>query len=414
MAHDAFISYSSRDKTTADAACAALEAAGIRCWIAPRDITPGAEWGEAIIDAIGQARVLVLVFSTNANESPQIRREVERAVHKGIPIVPLRIEDIAPTRSLEYFIGTVHWLDALTPPLEAHLRKLVEAARALLQIQPTRPSILPSVVRPASQIEKTSRLPIAIVLGCLALIVAAGAVWWMMPRQQPSQLPSPSSASTQIPTPAQSVSTQAQTPAQSASTQTQTPTEPARANVDPVLVGTFELDSVIDGYNWHFIYTIKPDATYRLITTQEENGTYRAANGSYSTKGAGTGRVRMGSYRAVGTAAIELKSSTGIATFRPEDPAVTIDQQHPIMLGLWQSTMQQGGLTWTLTIQNNPDGTFHFQGRAEDNGTCIFNDQNWRTMSVVTGQSNSGTYRVLDARIVEITGSNGPALWRRQ
>jgi hypothetical protein len=295
MAHDAFISYSSRDKTTADAACAALEAAGIRCWIAPRDITPGAEWGEAIIDAIGQARVLVLVFSTNANESPQIRREVERAVHKGIPIVPLRIEDIAPTRSLEYFIGTVHWLDALTPPLEAHLRKLVEAARALLQIQPTRPSILPSVVRPASQIEKTSRLPIAIVLGCLALIVAAGAVWWMMPRQQPSQLPSPSSASTQIPTPAQSVSAQAQTPAQSASTQTQTPAksvstqaqtpaEPARANVDPVLVGTFELDCIIDGYNWHFIYTIKPDATYRLITTQEENGTYRAANGSYSTK----------------------------------------------------------------------------------------------------------------------------------
>jgi TIR domain len=201
MAHDAFISYSSRDKTTADAACAALEAAGIRCWIAPRDITPGAEWGEAIIDAIGQARVLVLVFSTYANESPQIRREVERAVHKGIPIVPLRIEDIAPTRSLEYFIGTVHWLDALTPPLEAHLRKLVEALRALLQIQPTRPSIVPSAVSPASRVVKTSRLPVAIVLGCLALIVAAGAVWRIMPRQQATQLPSPSSASTQIPTP---------------------------------------------------------------------------------------------------------------------------------------------------------------------------------------------------------------------
>jgi TIR domain-containing protein len=403
MAHDAFISYSSRDKTTADAACAALEAAGIRCWIAPRDITPGAEWGEAIIDAIGQARVLVLVFSTYANESPQIRREVERAVHKGIPIVPLRIEDIAPTRSLEYFIGTVHWLDALTPPLEAHLRKLVEALRALLQIQPTRPSIVPSAVSPASRVLKTSRLPVAIVLGCLALIVAAGAVWRIMPRQQATQLPSPSSASTQIPTPTQSVSTQ-----------TQTPAEPNRANVDPVLVGTFEFDSVVDDYNWHFVYTIKPDAKYRLITTQEENGTYRAANGSYWTKGAATGRVRTGSYRAVGTAAIELNSSTGTATFRPEDPAVTIDQKHPIMLGLWRSTIQQGGLTWTLTIQNNPDGTFHFQGQAEDNGTCIFNDQNWRTMSVVTGQSNTGTYRVLDARIVEITGSNGPTLWRRQ
>jgi TIR domain len=403
MAHDAFISYSSRDKTTADAACAALEAAGIRSWIAPRDITPGAEWGEAIIDAIGRARVLVLVFSTYANDSPQIRREVERAVHKGIPIVPLRIEDIAPTRSLEYFIGHVHWLDALTPPLEAHLRKLVEAVGSLLQIQPTRPSIVPSTTSPASRLEKTWHLPIAIVVGCLALTVAAGAIWWMMPRQKPTQMPSPSSASTQTPT-----------PAQSASTQTRTPAEPARANVDPALVGTFELDKVIDGYDWHFIYTIKPDAKYRLVTTQEENGTYRAANGSFWTKGAGTGRVRTGAYRAVGTAAIELKSSAGTVTFRPEDPAVTIDQQHPIMLGLWQSTIQRGGLTWTLTIQNNPDGTFHFQGRSEDDGICVFNDQNWRTTSVVTGQSNSGTYRVIDARVVEITEPNGTTLWRRQ
>jgi len=108
MSHDVFISYSSQDKTTADATCAALEAAGIRCWIAPRDIIPGGEWGEAIIDAIAQARAVVLIFSANANDSSQIRREVERAVHKGIPIIPLRIEDTAPTRSLEYFIGNVH------------------------------------------------------------------------------------------------------------------------------------------------------------------------------------------------------------------------------------------------------------------------------------------------------------------
>ena len=131
-----FISHSTRDKTAADAACAALEAAGIRCWIAPRDITPGAEWGEAIIEAINQCRVMVLIFSTNANESSQIRREVERAVSKGTPIIPLRIEDIAPARSLEYFIGNVHWLDAMTPPLEAHLRRLVESVKALLKIAP--------------------------------------------------------------------------------------------------------------------------------------------------------------------------------------------------------------------------------------------------------------------------------------
>src|SRR5215470_15875907 len=71
MAHDVFISYSQVDKTTADAACATLERAGIRCWVAPRDITPGDEWSAAIIKAIDQGRAMVLIFSQNANNSRQ-------------------------------------------------------------------------------------------------------------------------------------------------------------------------------------------------------------------------------------------------------------------------------------------------------------------------------------------------------
>ena len=120
MQFDVFISYSSHDKTTADAACAALESAGIRCWIAPRDILPGADWGEAILNALDTCRAMVLIFSSNANSSPQIRREIERVVGRGIPIIPVRIEDTAPTKAMAYFMGPVHWLDALTPPLEQH------------------------------------------------------------------------------------------------------------------------------------------------------------------------------------------------------------------------------------------------------------------------------------------------------
>jgi tetratricopeptide (TPR) repeat protein len=112
--------------------CATLDAKGIRCWIAPRDILPGMDWGEAIIEAINGSRVIVLVFSSNANDSQQIKREVERAVSKGLPIIPFRIENVAPARSLEYFIGPVHWLDALTPPLETHLQNLAETVRLLL------------------------------------------------------------------------------------------------------------------------------------------------------------------------------------------------------------------------------------------------------------------------------------------
>ena len=105
MAHDVFICHSSKDKAVADAVCATLEQQRVRCWIAPRDIGPGAEWGEAIVSAIQSSRVMVLIFSESANESPQIRREVERAVHNKVVIVPMRIEDVLPQKSLEYFIG---------------------------------------------------------------------------------------------------------------------------------------------------------------------------------------------------------------------------------------------------------------------------------------------------------------------
>jgi hypothetical protein len=121
MEYDVFISYSHPDKAAADAACATLEQAGIRCWMAPRDIVPGADWSESIINAIARAKVLVLIFSRNANESPQIKREVERAVNKGLPVIPVRIEDTTPSKALEYFISTPHWLDAFTPPLEERL-----------------------------------------------------------------------------------------------------------------------------------------------------------------------------------------------------------------------------------------------------------------------------------------------------
>jgi formylglycine-generating enzyme required for sulfatase activity len=131
---DVFISYASQDKATADAACAKLEADGIRCWIAPRDVPPGAEWAGAIVDAIDNCRAMVLIFSSSANGSKQIHREVQRAFDREVPVVPFRIENIAPEKSLAYYMGPVHWLDALTLPLERHLQKLVVSVKPFTQI----------------------------------------------------------------------------------------------------------------------------------------------------------------------------------------------------------------------------------------------------------------------------------------
>jgi len=143
LAHDVFVSHSAKDKTVADAVCATLEGAGIRCWVAPRDILPSADWGESIIEAIEGARLMILIFSSHSNESDQVKREIQNAVQEGLAILPLRIEDVPLTKSLRYFLGPVHWLDALTPPLESHLTAMVPKVRALLGHAAGEPSASP-------------------------------------------------------------------------------------------------------------------------------------------------------------------------------------------------------------------------------------------------------------------------------
>src|SRR5262245_45240963 len=136
MAHDVFLCHSVTDKAVAEAIVARLEAHSVTCWIAPRDVVPGADWGESIINAIEASRIMILLFSQSANASPQIKREVERAVNKGVYIIPFRLADIPPTRALEYFISTAQWMDAFSPPLERHLDNLAKTVKAVLKSPP--------------------------------------------------------------------------------------------------------------------------------------------------------------------------------------------------------------------------------------------------------------------------------------
>ena len=133
MAHKVFICHSAKDKLVADAACAALEAHRIPCWIAPRDILAGEEYGASIIDALDECQIVLLIFSLNANNSSQVRREIERAVSKEKILVPYRIEDVLPSRAMEFALMNTHWLDALTPPMEHRLNDLCDTISRLIQ-----------------------------------------------------------------------------------------------------------------------------------------------------------------------------------------------------------------------------------------------------------------------------------------
>ncbi len=139
MTPEVFVSYSEPDRECAFELTEHVESSGIPVWIAPRDVSPSADWAEEIIDAISSARIMVLVFSSHSNSSAQVRREVERAVHKQLRILPFRIEDVLPSRSLEYFLSTQHWLDAFPPPRTAHLDRLCHYLHGML-----RPAVTPS------------------------------------------------------------------------------------------------------------------------------------------------------------------------------------------------------------------------------------------------------------------------------
>ena len=132
MAREVFISYSQPDFACAMELVTRVEAEGIDCWIAPRDIAPSTDWAAEIIEAIAASRVMILVFSSSSNESPQVRREVERAVHKQVSILPFRIENVLPSKSLEYFLSAQHWLDAFQAPREPYYARLCSYLRNLL------------------------------------------------------------------------------------------------------------------------------------------------------------------------------------------------------------------------------------------------------------------------------------------
>ncbi len=137
MSDRVFISYSNHDDTVANAICTAIEREGRRCWMAPRDIQPSTEWAEQIIDGINAANVMVLVFSSWSNKSPQVRREVERAINRDMPVIPFRIEKVLPVKSLEYFLSTQHWFDAFDGRMEVHIDRLCALVKTVSKPLPT-------------------------------------------------------------------------------------------------------------------------------------------------------------------------------------------------------------------------------------------------------------------------------------
>ena len=177
---DVFVSYASQDAAIANAVVAALEQQGLKCWIAPRDVTPGALYADGIIGAINGTRVLVLVLSANSIASPHVGKEVERASSKRRPIIALRTDAAPLTSALEYFLSESQWIDLAAEGTAAAFAKLLTAVRrppggAPEGHSPDHPMAMDR--RSATQ-RPPPRLPRSWLLAA-ALIVAGVAIGWV-------------------------------------------------------------------------------------------------------------------------------------------------------------------------------------------------------------------------------------------
>ncbi len=172
---DVFISYASQDVAVADALVAALERNGLKCWIAPRDVTPGLQYADEIVGAINDAKVLVLVLSQHAIASPHVGREIERAASKGRRIIALRTDSVSLTRSFEYFLSESQWIDVAALGMPGALAKLTQAVGQVLAPSSwVSPGLGTDASNTADRKRKPSYLTIQRVLaGAMFLAVAA-------------------------------------------------------------------------------------------------------------------------------------------------------------------------------------------------------------------------------------------------
>ncbi len=166
-----FISYASADVGIAQKVCSALETAGIRCWIAPRNVLPGTLYAEGIVRAIDESRVLVLVLSKDAVASAHVGKELERATSKRHPIIAVRVDSSPLTPAFEYFLNESQWVEAGPGGTDAAIAKVVDAVGR--HLAPGSAAALPEPQAPAPMETKSRRAwGIAAAIVLLTLVAA--------------------------------------------------------------------------------------------------------------------------------------------------------------------------------------------------------------------------------------------------
>lgn len=176
-----FISYASADAETANAVVTRLESEGLACWIAPRDVTPGALYADEIVRAINNCSLVVLVLSAQAVASVHVGKELERASSKGRRIIALRTDNVALPPAFEYFLSESQWIDVGAGGIEAATAKLTDAVQHHLGNATASTSVVRAIAMPpgntTAPVRRKNRMAVAVSAAAALLLATAGLYW---------------------------------------------------------------------------------------------------------------------------------------------------------------------------------------------------------------------------------------------
>jgi hypothetical protein len=154
-----FVCHSSKDEAVAREVVEALEADGLKCWISERDVLPGENYQEAIVQALEAAGGIVFLFSEHSNKSLEIKKELSLGGSISVPVFPLRLSPIAPSGALRYELAVRQWID-IFPDREHALAKLARTIKDAIDGSAESESAAPLSPAPEVKIGAAAKRPV--------------------------------------------------------------------------------------------------------------------------------------------------------------------------------------------------------------------------------------------------------------
>jgi len=190
-----FLSYSRKDELQAQAVASELTKEGFDIWFDQVSIRPGSMYGEQIAKAIQSARAMLLLFSGPSNESREVHKEVQLASNAGIPIIPIRLADIAYHPALDYHLAAANWVDG-TLGLDACMDRLISHLHTATGMQGEPPSRGGGNTTPKSDVtsygDPRAPYPVWHVVAGVAVVtfLVIGTIWLAFPDMAPDEVAS--------------------------------------------------------------------------------------------------------------------------------------------------------------------------------------------------------------------------------